>query len=74
MTGVRRSWRNRGLATALKLRAIDAAQAWGATRLRTVHHPNNDAIIAANPKLGFATGTSIYRPGRHLVADQYART
>lgn len=53
MTGVRRDWRTRGVATALKLEAIEAARAWGATHLRTVHHPNNDAIIAANRKLGF---------------------
>ena len=53
MTGVRRGWRSRGIATALKLRAIDAARTWGATHLRTVHHPDNQAIIAANRKLGF---------------------
>ncbi len=53
MTGVRRGWRDRGIATALKLTAIDAARAWGATHLRTVHHPNNGAIIAVNRKLGF---------------------
>lgn len=53
MTGVRRGWRRRGIATALKLRAIDVARGWGVTHLRTVHHPGNSAIIAANRALGF---------------------
>lgn len=53
MTGVQQTWRNRGVATAMKLAAITAAQTWGATHLRTVHHPKNDAIITANRKLGF---------------------
>ena len=53
MTGVRRGWRARGIATALKLAAIHATRGWGATHLRTVHHPDNQSIIALNRRLGF---------------------
>lgn len=62
MTGVRRSWRARGIATRLKLAAIEAAQGWGCTHLRTVHHPNNKAIIAVNRKLGFHDADFNLRP------------
>lgn len=62
MTGVRRDWRTRGVATALKLAAIKSARTWGATHLRTVHHPNNNAIITANRKLGFHDADFNLRP------------
>jgi len=53
MTGVRRSHRRRGLATALKTAAIRQARRWGVTTVRTVHHPANTPIITANRTLGF---------------------
>lgn len=53
MTGVLRPYRGRGVATAMKLRALQAARSWGCTEVRTFHHPNNRAIIAANRSLGF---------------------
>jgi len=62
MTGVQQDWRTRGLATGLKLAAIKAARTWGATHLRTVHHPNNNAIITANRKLGFHDADFNLRP------------
>ena len=53
MTGILRSYRRRGLATALKRYAINKARTWGATTIRTVNHPANRPIIEANRKLGF---------------------
>ena len=53
MTGVRRSYRRRGLATALKTAAIMQARGWGVSTVRTVHHSGNTPIITANRLLGF---------------------
>jgi len=53
MTGVRRSHRRRGLATALKTAAIWQARGWGVSTVRTVHHRGNTPIITANRLLGF---------------------
>jgi GNAT superfamily N-acetyltransferase len=52
MTGVLRPYRGRGLATAMKLRALQA-RSWGCSEVRTFHNPKNLAIIAANRSLGF---------------------
>ena len=53
MTGVLPAYRRQGVATAMKRRALAVAAAWGCSQVRTVHHPNNAAIIAANRALGF---------------------
>jgi GNAT superfamily N-acetyltransferase len=53
LTGVLRPYRRHGLATAMKLRALQAARSWGCSEVRTFHHPKNLAIIAANRSLGF---------------------
>jgi len=53
MTGILRSYRRRGLATALKRYALEQARSWGASTVRTVNHPTNRPIIDANRKLGF---------------------
>jgi GNAT superfamily N-acetyltransferase len=57
MTGVLRPYRRRGLAGAMKVRGLRAARSWGASTVRTVHHPSNHAIIAANRALGFEDAT-----------------
>ena len=53
MTGVLPAYRRQGLATAMKLEALVAAKSWGCSEVRTFHHPDNKAIIAANRALGF---------------------
>ena len=53
MTGVRRSHRRQGVATALKMAAILQARRWGASTVRTVQHRANTPIITANRALGF---------------------
>lgn len=51
-TGVLRAWRRRGVATALKLRIIDFARAYGATQLETDNEENNP-MYQLNLALGF---------------------
>jgi GNAT superfamily N-acetyltransferase len=52
-TGVRRSYRGRGLALALKLRTIEAAVAHGVPHMRTNNDPDNPSMLAVNAKLGY---------------------
>ena len=53
MTGVLRPYRRQGVATAMKLRALATARTWGCSEVRTLNHPSNASIIAANRSLGF---------------------
>jgi GNAT superfamily N-acetyltransferase len=52
MTGVRRAWRRRGIALALKQAQIDAAKAAGLRRLRTANAVENP-MLQVNARLGF---------------------
>ncbi len=53
LTGVRRAYRRKGIATAMKLRAIAYAQATGAPRIRTWNEVNNQGMLSINERLGF---------------------
>ncbi len=53
LTGVRRPFRGRGVATALKLKTIAYARAYGAREIRTYNEINNAPIVAINEKLDF---------------------
>lgn len=53
MTGVKRAYRRRGIATALKLRGIMYARDHGITTLKTFNESNNRGILAINERLGF---------------------
>jgi mycothiol synthase len=53
-TGVRREYRGRGLAFALKLRAIDWAKRSGYKSIRTWNSTLNAPMLGINVKLGFA--------------------
>jgi GNAT superfamily N-acetyltransferase len=52
MTGVRRAWRRRGIALALKQAQINAAKAAGLHRLRTANAVQNPMLVV-NERLGF---------------------
>lgn len=53
LTGVTRGWRGRGVATALKLAAIDVARTHGAPTIRTDNASDNAPMLAINDRLGF---------------------
>ncbi len=53
LTGVRRAYRRRGIALALKLRAIAFAREQGITILKTWNESNNRAMLSINEALGF---------------------
>jgi GNAT superfamily N-acetyltransferase len=52
-TGVRPEFRGRGIATALKVRAIERARVRGMTRIQTENHQDNAAMLTVNRRLGF---------------------
>lgn len=53
MTGVRREYRRKGIALALKLRALAFAQAHGTTMVKTWNESNNRGMLSINEALGF---------------------
>ncbi|HEY8597533.1 MAG TPA: GNAT family N-acetyltransferase [Thermomicrobiales bacterium] len=53
LTGVRRAFRRRGIALALKLRGIAYAKAQGRPTIKTWNESNNRAMLAINEALGF---------------------
>jgi len=52
-TGVRREYRGRGIAMALKLRAVDYAKSHGCREIRTWNSTLNAPMLGINVKLGF---------------------
>ena len=53
LTGVRRDWRGKGVALALKLAAMRWARAHGYESLRTGNASDNVPILTLNDRLGF---------------------
>jgi len=66
ITGVLPPYRGRKIAQAMKLRAIAAAQSWGATHMRTYNDSNNQAMLAINRKLGYQR-----RSGEYYLLKQF---
>ncbi|WP_159887334.1 GNAT family N-acetyltransferase [Paenibacillus puerhi] len=60
-TGVSRAYRGRGLALALKIKAIELAKRRGAAYLRTDNDSTNEPILAINRKLGYKPLRGSYR-------------
>lgn len=55
-TGVRRAWRGRGVATALKVRTIEDARAAGVAAIHTDNDTGNAAMLRVNDRFGFVRG------------------
>jgi len=55
-TGVRREYRGKGIAVALKLKVIDFARRNGYEKVKTWNASNNAPMLAVNTKLGFKRG------------------
>ncbi len=64
-TGVLREHRGNGLATALKVRALEYAKSIGGTMLRTENNDANPAMRAVNKKLGCTE-----KPGMWMVVKE----
>ena len=63
-TGVRPEYRGRGIATALKVKAIQRAQELGAAQIRTNNDSCNAPMLAINRKLGYQPQPGMWRMRR----------
>jgi RNA polymerase sigma factor, sigma-70 family len=57
-TGVRRDYRRQGMATALKVSAIEWASEQGYKAIRTLNQPIHSSLLTINEKLGFQRRSS----------------
>ncbi len=53
LTGVREKYRGKGLATAMKVKAIEIASDKGIPKIRTDNETGNEAMLHINQKMGF---------------------
>jgi predicted GNAT superfamily acetyltransferase len=67
MTGVKRTWRGRGIAGALKRAQIGWAKQHGYERLETANEMRNEPIRRLNARLGYREA-----PGRVLMRGPLA--
>ncbi len=56
LTGVRRAWRGRGAAWALKLAGAERAKVQGWQSVRTGNHTVNREMLGINAEMGFVRG------------------
>lgn len=53
LTGVKRDWRGQGIATGLKVHAVQVARAYGAPFIHTDNASDNAPMLAINDRMGF---------------------
>lgn len=70
MTGVRHAYTRRGIATALKVRGIQAAHDSDAIHLKTDNESNNQPILKLNEKLGFTREFEWARYEKELPSNE----
>jgi mycothiol synthase len=68
-TGVIRDYRKRGIATALKVRALTYAKERGAPAVRTWNEVNNNGMLGINFRLGFERQPAWIDFGKTLKSD-----
>jgi GNAT superfamily N-acetyltransferase len=73
LTGVRRAYRKRGIATALKVRALAAAKAAGYASTITWNDSQNQGMLGINLRLGFRLQPAWLRVEKVLDAEALAR-
>jgi predicted GNAT superfamily acetyltransferase len=67
MTGVRRAYRRRKIALALKILGIQQARTRGVAEIETGNDSRNAAMLASNHKLGFVPGR-----GQHSLIKRFS--
>lgn len=65
-TGVDRDYRGRGLATAVKLVAMEWARTQGVTHLKTDNHSPNQRMLAVNRKMGYVPEPGMFTVTKRL--------
>jgi GNAT superfamily N-acetyltransferase len=68
LTGVRKDWRDRGVAWALKLAAAERARNQGWTSVQTGNHTVNREMLSINAAMGFVRG-----PARVVLIREWER-
>lgn len=66
LTAVHKDYRGRGVATAVKVKALEYARAQGGTWIRTHNDGSNHPMLAVNRKLGYRPEPGIYRYSRPI--------
>ena len=66
LTAVKRTYRRKGIALALKLRAIEFAKSYGAGFVRTENASTNEGMLAINNALGFVRQPAWISFGKYL--------
>lgn len=69
MTGVRREYRGRGIAKALKVAAMRKLHAQGGGLIKTFNDAPNVAMLKMNHELGFTRTATVYRYELHLGGE-----
>lgn len=66
LTGVRRAWRRKGIALALKVHAIEYARRQGVPQITTGNASTNRGMLAINQELGFVRRPAWIQMVRHI--------
>ncbi|MFP4185576.1 MAG: N-acetyltransferase family protein [Candidatus Natronoplasma sp.] len=59
LTGVRRKYRGKGIATAMKVKAIKTAEKKGFDKIKTMKETGNEGMLHINQRLGFEKKTRL---------------